>query len=570
MNDNTVDNMQNADKEARKLKLKRVLRMVPIFLVLAAIMTYCIVIIFTEDKKPSKPAKNGVTGENKTIENAYLTYNIRGVGNGGSFDETMAIGAPTEFYVMSEKEWESHYTMLTKNDMKEPLLEITISNLPGVLIRIDPRLKDKDNALTVSENGNVLFAAAIPVSWKEGDDKDSVWFHDVTGDGFPDVLVNNTHSGTKNRFGLYDIKNGKSYQMETEDDLYELKVEFDNVAVWLKEFSNKESIAGNWPYKGAVKGSFAVRDNQLKVVVDEKPIDDVPVTDPPLEIYRWFDRDDGDEQVKRVIRLAENPDTVFVVERTYAYYQLPSGELNFWSDSEVTAAYFFDLDGDGKRDLFFAKEGNGPDYRNLCRWDGAFRPEEIIGWVYGRYYIVGTELFLKFRRTTDKDRIVVMQPIFFNGKIELLRDVPYGESFPWDGESIIRLAAYPDTYYDLKERIIYREDADGLVYEEDNFLKRREFGRAYLTDLNGDGIQEFCAMEIISYNVGVDSTVLGNIIADMRENAVIEKLPGSYKFGWYDEALWVVPEDYKDLDGAGRDARIGRPFLVNGTLTYSK
>ena len=582
--------VSSASENDGKKELKRwILKRLPLLLVLAAILTVCIVIVFSGGEKPKKKK--------------HLTYTVRGI---NKFGDAMVAEYERDdgAHFLSEDDWEAKFAVYAaKTEKGRPegnRLEFTYSNLPDVVVRLNIARRGNEHNLTVIDRGDTVMTTKVAINWKEGDASDTIWFCDLNNDGYPELLAGDNELTFDNTLCIYDIYAQKQYTLTCEKGKYRIVSEYDSVAVWLEKWKTVLT-PGDWPYAAPERGTLSIDRGQPEFVLKDFPFAEVPTAaENDSGILRWFDLDQGDEAKARAIRLPEYPDATFVAEKGCAYCRMSSGEEFLWLDSEVTEAYFYDIDGDGKREMFFAEidaDGN----RLLWWWGSSLANGKTISLLSGRYLVREGELLAaRYENPETEQPSYMLHPLYIWDKVVLVRELGAGEVYSWaeTEATYVRLQSEPNILYDPANGLIYRATEEG--YEESKMweehveeyndavaLNKRPgkiikvghtfesvFRKAYFIDLDGDGVQEMCG-ESELYVVQEDGYIhiegsYGNeidraYVADVRKNRIRTLLPVEYKFMWIDKELWVVTKDYNNK-GAGE--RIGRPVIRNGELQY--
>ena len=573
--------VSGAEIAAKKEKRKRLLKLLPMFLVLAAIMVYCIVVLFSDKKEKQKKQE-----KQKETREVLMTYTVNAINKYGDAVKT-EINSYSAPFVLSENAWEDRCSFLAEvtdeGRVAGNCLQITVSSIPNAQVQIEIAKKGRESTLTVTDNGKLAMETAVATVWGGEDKEDSVWFCDLNNDGYPELLAGNDRLTEGDTFCVYDFRNHEAHKLVCGKDQYEIHCEFDSIAVWLRE-AKQDNTDGSWPYKDPIRGKFIMHNGQLLFEEQNFPYTDIPSEDGDRAVaVKWFDLDGGDENVGRAIRLPEYPELTFVAEESYAYCRSSDGAVFYWSDfSQVTGAYFYDIDGDGKREVFFAEHGVTAGARYLWVWDEPAANHAPDGLRYGQFTMQGGNLTAICNGYPMTEQTAYfLRPIYVNETVKLVRELGPNETFFWDNTSFVSISSMPGKYFDLNHGLIYSGTETTRLFDENYYREGEEYSglypgrmiivpevygpvfdvaRVFFVDLDGDGVQEFCADMAIGWAYGGRQQVVGDLIS----NQLVCYLDQGQEFRWLDNELWVVSDDYSEKFDRG--TRIGRPVLRNGMV----
>lgn len=462
--------------------------------------------------------------------------------------------------------------------------EITLSCYPGVKI-----VFDFPNSLRVVE------------AWESVYVQRNVWhfcFQDLNGDDFPELFVEDMTS-TRD-FYAYDFIARKEYTLK-EDDVRFL-VSFDSVLA--ERYVHTTDENGEDTVNRLI-GRFVLRDGQLLsegfTEATTLPEAEVLQSDPG-ETVCWFDIDNGDAMKRRFIRLPEYEDVVLEVNKREMRQHFPDGSSEPELFFAITQAYFADLDGDGKREVYFTDTTNHLD-RRLIRFvydekahkfesdmlygDGIFEgliPSEDRRYRSGaRFCIVDGSLKVKMFDpclsyeseitvdVVDPGKLSTKLRLYYGDfpgdvsyaygnreddsflsfpLVRLMIPVPQGKAVMADRQSGYVLPGVDSVVFPTYAAAITKE-GDILPYPKNGHYWDGNY-RAIFADLDGDGRHEI--------------TVNDRMVLDSATLQVITELDPGYMFVFYKDDIYVARnssfEDYKDVS----ERIMGKPVLKDGKI----
>ena len=475
-------------------------------------------------------------------------------------------------------------------------VEITLSCYPGVKIVLD-------------------FADSLRVieAWESVYVQRDAWhfcFQDLNGDDFPELLSDDILSfdGDFNTriIHAYDFVARKEYSFKDGDT--RTLASFDSV------FAEKYTHTTDEYGKDTVHrflGKFVLRDGQLLVegFTEATTLPEAEVLQSaPGEPVCWFDIDNGDAMKRRFIRLPEYEDVVLEVNKREMRQHFPDGSSEPELFYAITQAYFADLDGDGKREVYFAETTNHLD-RRLIRFvydekahkfdsemlygDGMFSgliPEEDLRYRSGaRFCIVDGSLKVKMfdpclsyeseitAEIVDLGQLSAklrLETDFFSEDtwyvygnqgedssvslplVRLMIPVPQGKAVMADRQSGYVLPGVDNCIFPSYGSAITKE-GDILQYPADGDYSGGNY-RAIFADLDGDGRHELC--------------VNNRMVLDPATLQEITELDPGYMFVFYKDDIYVAANSSfnKDSEKDLSERILGRPVLKNGKIEIVK
>ncbi len=468
--------------------------------------------------------------------------------------------------------------------------EITLSCYPGVKI-----VFDFPDSLRVIE------------AWESVYVQQNVWhfcFQDLNGDDFPELFVEDMTS-TRD-FYAYDFIARKEYVLKEDDVRFLLS--FDSVLaeryVYTTDENGEDTV-------NRLIGRFVLRDGQLLsegfTEATTLPEAEVLQSDPGEPVC-WFDIDNGDAMKRRFIRLPEYEDVVLEVNKREMRQHFPDGSSEPELFYAITQAYFADLDGDGKREVYFTETTNHLD-RRLIRFvydekahkfdsemlygDGMFSgliPEEDLRYRSGaRFCIVDGSLKVKMfdpclsyeseitAEIVDLGQLSAklrLETDFFSEDtwyvygnqgedssvslplVRLMIPVPQGKAVMADRQSGYVLPGVDNCIFPSYGSAITKE-GDILHYPADGDYSDGNY-RAIFADLDGDGRHELC--------------VNNRMVLDPATLQEITELDPGYMFVFYKDDIYVAANSSfnKDSEKGLSERILGRPVLKNGKIEIVK
>lgn len=529
----TSEEIVAEDDESPK---RRSRKMLPIILVAALIAVVCgAVAWFGRKPKNTKP----------------VTYTIRAYVRGELVSEddakSVQITVDKAPYLLEEDDWETEfceiqYRFSTGGVIERDGLYITISSFPNIEISFTKAFGEDTTVLIVRENGERLFEQSYDADWDEEDydSRDNIWFYDMNGDGYPELLTEKTdRDGAYLQFEAYDIKNRRQYSHSGKIITCNFFPESGSLVAYaaIEEHESGSPEDGEDEGPGAYayyKGSFLLKDGKL-VFKDRKPdvaFDDVPVLQSdPGETCCWFETTESELPQRQMIRLPENPDVAYVVEKSYLYMMSPDGTIFSWSRIPITCAYCTDIEGDGIREVVFGFPWEEGRYGFIV-----FSPmRSAMVWIaYGEPLIKDGKFMI---RSVDYYgcRGTVVPEGFQNFFVDTRFEVETTEPFYWNCEDINKLvlptlpgyqfvwhSEYDTGPQSYSCEAVTRIDSGGkeeLVVRTDD---SEYINKMYIGDLNDDGIQDLC-VSLYTYDPEGDQDVFMSVVIDLKNLKLLAK-----------------------------------------------
>ncbi|MBQ6660965.1 MAG: hypothetical protein IJM57_06005 [Lachnospiraceae bacterium] len=566
----TSEEIVAEDDESPK---RRSRKMLPIILVAALIAVVCgAVAWFGRKPKNTKP----------------VTYTIQAYVRGELVNEDaakpMQITVDKAPYLLEEDDWETEfreiqYRFSTGGVIERDGLYITISSFPNIEISFTKAFGEDTMVLVVRENGERLFEQSYDADLDEEDydSHDNIWFYDMNGDGYPELLTEKTDEDDGYlQFDAYDIKNRKQYSYSGKVMICEFFSESGSLIAYAAIVGHESGSSGDGEDEGPgtyayYTGSFLLKDGKL-VLKDRKPdiaFDDIPILQSaPGETCCWFETTESELPQRQMIRLPEDPDVAYVVDKRFLYKMLSDGTIFSWNRGAATCAYCTDIDGDDIREVIFGfptEEGRwvfatyspqsslfvGLTEGEPMIKDGKFKIRTIDG--YECKGVLVPEGFQHFS-VTGSFEVETTEPFYWSHELltKLVLPTLPGYQFVWHSE----YDTGPQSYFCEAVTRIDSEGKEELVVRTDD---SEYINKMYIGDLDDDGIQDLC-VTLYTYDPEGDQDVFMSVVIDLKNLKLLAKSEFNQRvmLDWVSHEFVLVDENIGNLLGVAtiKDGKI--------------
>ena len=488
----TEETPAEAGKAEDAVPKRRSRKMLPIILLAAVIAVACAAVAWFGRKQ---------------VNTEPVTYTIYGYAHNGSFEKTVRITADKDPYLLAEDDWEKNFSEVYWSNDSE-YLTITLSVFPKTEIRFTPELSLTSACrmnVSVTEKGKSLFDFELDSlylsedyydglgdGWSDGwfvsgslEESDSIWFYDMNGDGYPELLAVTGGYG-RQRIRAYDIKNRKQYAYDNIVDSYYCGIESGSL-VMLASLRD-ETAVGYAEEQETVKGSFLIKGDKLVLENwrPEESFDKIPVLQGnPKEACCWFDEPDADATEIQMIRLPEMPETAYVLEKDRLYIMSSDWNILKWIPYSMQCAYFTDIDGDGVREMVMGIDmRNGEYYMMVLTATG-----KLVDAEYGVPMIRDGKLIVQYEKDGMMGNLTFCDLTDY--EVMSILDVDNTVPFSWSYYSMkLKLPTVPGYQLEGDAGGIYRIDENGVREPVVALGEGKLITHTYIADMDNDGVQD--------------------------------------------------------------------------------